>query len=150
MPGNLFEKITIESTTVRVGEFDSYTATVNAAEAFSKCILTKNKKQVVGLINQTTGKNFKVTDFTGEVRIGLLLLSIDTMAFKVTFELSEDAKKKKPLASPADITLITKTEKAGKGFCQKGSNLSKEIFNSDGSLFSGSEFEYRGTTYFIE
>ena len=146
----MFEKITIEPTTVRVGEFDYYTATVKAAEAFSKCILTKNKKKVVDLINKTKGKKFKVSDFTGEVRIGLLKHSIVPMAFKVTFELSEAAKKRKKLINPVDITLSTKTEKAGKGFTHKGTNISKEIFGANDSLILGYEFEYRGNKYFIE
>jgi len=149
-PDRLFGKITIESTFIRVDEFDYYTATVNAAEAFSKCILTKSKKEVIDIINKIKGTKFKVSDFTGDVNIGLLQHSIHRKVFKVTFEMSEAAKKKNRSTSPVDITLITKTEKTRENITQKDTNVSKEIFSTNNSLIFGNEFEYQGSKYFIE
>lgn len=149
-PDRMFEKISIEPITVRVEEFDAYTALVKAAEAFSKCILSKKKKTIVALINQTLGKKFKVLDFTGGVKIDLLRQSIEGIAFKVTFELSETAKKHEGSIGPADLILITKADKVKEGFPQITTDVSKEILNIDTASPLDHVFEYRGIKYFIE
>jgi hypothetical protein len=146
----MFEKISIEPITVRVEEFDAYTALVKAAEAFSQCVLKKRERNVVDLINKTTGNKFKVSDFSGGVKIELLRQNIEGIAFKVTFGLSDTAKKQKGFNGPADLILITKAEKIKEGFPQKAADKSQKILRTDTTPRFGREFEYRGAKYFIE
>lgn len=145
--GRLFGKITIESTTIRVEEFDYYTATVKAAEAFSKCILTKSEQDVVDLINKTTGNKFKVSDFTGDVKIGLSRCSEKEIVFYVNFELSAAAKKRQGFLGTVYFTLTSEKKEPNDQKDLSGSKKKSDIHVDFQQTW---DFEFQGIKYSVQ
>lgn len=146
MPDNLFDKISIESATFRVEDFDHYTAMVKAAEAFSKCILNKSKKTVVDLINKTIGKKFRVSDFTGNVKIGLSRFCEKEIVFLVNFELSTEAKNRQGFLGWVQFYLTAEANKKDTAH-QKNLSVSKKKSLGHVDLQQIWDFKFQGIKY---
>ncbi len=145
----LFQEVELQKTIVPVvDDWNMYEQLMKAAEAFSRTILTRRDRQIVGLINRTTGRKLKPEDFTGRVEIGYHKHGTHTGVFRVNFELKRKSKARGKQNDAVAIAIVTKTEKSAQDITQEELQDMKELFG--GPHKPGTRFVYQGKKYYVK